>query len=58
MLENPFVLHLITQVLILLATVMLLFREPQNSSKEMWIVNAENEWKEVFEVEVEALPCL
>lgn len=58
MLENPFVLHLITEVLILLATVMLLFREPQNSSKEMWIVNAENEWKEVFEVEVEALPCL
>lgn len=58
MLENPFVLHLITQVLILLATVMLLFREPQNSSKEMWIVNAENEWKEVFEAEVGALPCL
>lgn len=58
MLENPFVLHLITQVLILLATVMLLFREPKNSSKEMWIVNAENEWKEVFEAEVEALPCL
>lgn len=33
MLENPFVFHLITQLLTLLATVMLLFREPQNSSK-------------------------
>lgn len=34
MLENLFVFHLITQSLIPLATVMLLFREPQNSSKE------------------------
>lgn len=34
MLENLFVFHLITQILIPLATVMLLFREPQNSSKE------------------------
>lgn len=33
MLENLFVFHLITQLFTLLATVMLLFGEPQNSSK-------------------------
>lgn len=60
MLENLFVFHLITQSLIPLATVMLLFREPQNSSKETWIANAENEWKNSFWGwgEMEALPCL
>lgn len=45
MLENPFVLHLITQLLTLLAAVMLLFREPQNHSKNTWTAHVENKQK-------------
>ena len=54
MLENPFTFHLITQLLALLATVMLLFRGPQNSSRNTWIANVENKQKssEVSEVKV------
>lgn len=46
MLENLFVFHLITQLFTLLATVMLLFGEPQNSSKNTWIANVENKQEE------------
>lgn len=43
--ENPFVFHLITQLLTLLATVVLLFRKPQNPSKNTWIAHVENKQK-------------
>lgn len=64
MLENPFVFHLITQLLTQLATVVLLFREPQSHSKNTWIAHVENKQKnnEVSrgqgELEASALPLL
>lgn len=62
MLENPFVFHLITQLLAPFATVVLLFREPQNHSKNTWIAHVENKQKntEVSEARasVELLLCL
>lgn len=45
MLENPFVFRLITQLLTLFATVVLLFREPQNHSKNTWITHVESKQK-------------
>lgn len=54
--------YLITQLLTLLATIVLLFREPQNHSKNTWIAPVKNKQKnnEVSEAKVswKLLLCL